>query len=141
MSRSNDNEMLFWMAVAGLGLLGLFIYFQVKAFADWLHLDWGSAAWMLAGILALAVGVIVAFGKGWRLGKLFPWMLCGFYLFLLPALNWWSLSVPGRLMRFDNDEGNTVGGAWYGNGWWQLVMFAALAGAAYGLNKLQSDRY
>lgn len=141
MQRNNDGEVLFWIVMAGLGLLAIFVYFQVKAFADWIHLDWRSAACMLGGILLLAVSIIVTLTKGWHLGKLLPWMLCGFYPFLLPALNWWSLSVPGRLFRIDNYESSSINGAWYGNGWWQLAMFTALIGAAYSLHKLQSGRY
>lgn len=140
MNRS-DNEGFVWMLVIALGMVGLFIYFQVKSFADWVHLDWSSAAWLLSGILTLVAGVGVVFSKGWGLGKLFPWLLCGFYLFTLPALNFWSLSMPGRLdFRIDEYVGN-IDRAWYGGGWWQFLIFVALLGGAYGLNKLREDSY
>jgi hypothetical protein len=142
MSNRNNGEVLFWLGLLALAFIGWQVYVQVKAFADWMHLDWRSAAWLLAGIVALAAGVVVALAQGWQLGRLLPWMLCGFYLFTLPALNYWSLSFPDQLFR---DSGYGYGRpdnvAWYGNGWWQLLMFVALVAGAFGINKWQDDRY
>jgi len=140
MSNRNDNEILFWIALIALAFVGWQVYVQVKTFAEWAHLDWSSAAWLLTGILALAAGSVLAWLKDWSLGRLLPWMFCAFYLFTLPALNYWSLSVPGRLFPIDGyNYGSTAEVAWYGNGWWQILMLLAFLGIAYGINKWQDD--
>lgn len=142
MSNRNDGEVLFWLCLIGLAFVGWQVYLQVKVFAEWMHLDWSSAACLLAGILALVAGVVLTWLKDGPLSKLFPWMLCGFYPFVLPALNYWSLSVPGRLFPIDGyNYGSAAEVAWYGNGWWQLLMFIALLGIAYSVNKWQNEHY
>jgi hypothetical protein len=68
-------------------------------------------------------------------------MLCGFYPFILPALNYWSLDVPSRLFLQIDESAVNVDRLWYGQGWWQLLIFIGLVGCAYGWNKLQDDRF
>jgi hypothetical protein len=131
MSRNDNDEAAFWLVGICLLLVAAFVYFQVKAFADWVGLDWGSAAYLLGGIITAAAAVIGAIIQGWSIKKLSPWIFCGFYLFTLPALNCWAQleKNPFHMSRINADL------AWYGNGWVQFLIFVALVGGAYGLNK------
>lgn len=143
MSNRNNNgpEILFAIGAIVVAYLLWQLYVGVKACAEWMHLDWPSAALLLFALLALGVSTLLAFLKDWPLGRVFPWLLCGFYPFTLPALDYWSLSTPGRLVIDGYNYGSAAEVPWYGNGWWQLLMFIVLVGFAYSVNKWQSERY
>lgn len=136
--RRDDSSALLTIS---LFIAGLFIYFIVNTVAEWLHLNWAAAASLLFGLITLVAAMVFVVFQYFSLSKLFPWMLCGFYPFILPALNYWSLDMPSRLfLRIDESVGN-VDRLWYGQGWWQLLIFIGLVAGAYGWNRLQDDHY
>lgn len=136
--RLDHLPILIAIPVLGAGLL---IFLTVRTFANWVNLDWTAAVSLLTGIIGFVVSMFFVLVRDFSLSKLFPWMLCVFYPFILPALNYWSLDMPSRLFfRIDESMGN-VDRLWYGNGWWQLLIFIGLVACAYGWHRLHDDRY
>jgi ABC-type multidrug transport system permease subunit len=136
--RRDDSSALYTILLL---IVGLFIYFIVSTVADWLDLNWAATASLLFGLIGLLAGTIFVLLREFSLSKLFPWLLCGFYPFTLPALNYWSLSVPSRLLLRFNESAGDVDRLWYGQGWWQLLIFIGLVAGSYGWNKIRDDHY
>lgn len=138
-SMRRDEPQIALLAIFAV-VVGLPVFFAVKAFGDMLHLSWGAAGSLLLGFITLVSAVCLVLIRGFNLRKLFPWMLCGFYLFTIPAWRYWSLDMPSRLF-IEIDENAGVERLWYGQGWCLLLIFIGLVGCAYGWNRLQDDHY
>ena len=130
MSRNHDQN-LFMECLIGIGLIAFLVYMLVKTFADWLNLDWHSAAMLLSGLLISAGAILGVALQGWNLKKWVPWIGCGFFLSTIPSLNWWARldSMPFHMDGMGRDF------AWYGNGWWQMLVFLVLCLVAYAISQ------
>lgn len=131
MSRNSGGDWAIPVAI-GIGLVALYVYFQVKAFAEWAHLDMHAAGFLLLGGIAVVAALIVALWQSWRLSKVLPWMPFLFVWFLIPALDYWSAPHVGDFM-IDTDP------AWYGHWWGQALIVLGLAGFGFGINKMLDD--
>ncbi len=139
MSKRGDGE--FWLAFGIVVVLGVGygVYTVLKSWADTLGLDIPSVFYLaLGGVLSAAIALVGVLWADWRKSVVLPWLLPFFGLFCRPALTYWA--TPHGV--FGGAEGYDVEIAWYGNGWWQLAIIAALCGVAFALTKLfDSDRW
>lgn len=123
-------------AIAGAFIALVVIFLST---ANWiageLNLDLRSASFVLVGVLlAIAISACVVY-LDWSMRVCAPWIVVLVAPALFPALTYWASAGPG-LFHLRAPEQDM---AWYGEGWWQLLIFLVLAFAAYRCNKLTGD--
>lgn len=132
------NEVLAWLALIVLAIVGWEIYVQFKAltawFQGWLHISEvasGGVAWRFC-ILATIAGV--ALYRSFFLSVL-PFLPVAIVIVFIPALDDWA---RGYVMTDANNiYVNSTAPAWYGV-WWVQAVSCMLFGAA-GLYVLQKS--
>ena len=132
MSRNSGAEVVAGVGLAVIGLSVIWLYLRVKEFSAWAHLAIASAAWLLAGLLAVGASVFMTQRMNISFSKVVPWLPLVLFGFSLPALNYWSLAHEADYV-FDYSP------AWYGVWWGQWASCGALLGFGYLFHKLLND--
>jgi len=130
-SQNSDNEFWAKFFITVLVIAGVYIYFQVKAFAEWLQIDMGSA-WNLLGGAAMVVGIFV--GSLWLaapLRKTMPWAIPIFIFSTFSALGDWSGMRQDMFLVADP--------AWFGLWWGKMIILSASVAVAFGLYKTLNE--
>lgn len=135
----NDDSTVILIVIGILVVLGLGIgaYFVLKGWADAMGLDVYSIFCLVAGVGTVALIAIGTVWMGWKKTFAFPWFLPILAVFARPAFTYWTTPQMGPFGR-DSEE---VDMAWYGNGWWQLLIIVGLCGVAFALMKWLDDDY
>jgi hypothetical protein len=120
-----------------MGRLAAYVIFI--SIADWIaratNLDLRSASIIFFGALLLIMLLVCAFYYGVNKRALAPWMVVLVAPVFAPALTYWASAGPGPFHLRGVDQNM----AWFGNGWWQLLMWCVLIVGAYLCNKLADE--
>lgn len=131
------NEAVFWGIVIVLALVGLEIYRDVQAFAAWLHVSMSVAGHIALYLAIVAAICVVALYRGFFL-RLLPYLPAALFACFIPALDYWAFGYIGS---GDNMFASKVEPGWYGEWWWQLAIFAALAAGGWFVPKWANGDY
>jgi len=131
MSRNSNDESFAILMMIALAIFLAWVYFQIKAFAVWTHLDMYAAGYLLLGGVAVAAVIVVSLWQGWSLSKILPGIPFLFVWFLIPALNYWSVDHEGGYVLSSPE--------WYGLFWGQAAIVLGCAGFGFGVYKTVND--
>jgi hypothetical protein len=148
---SEDSNDSFAKLVAfSLAVFAIAAFIAIKYLADALHLNMPSAIVLVSGFLFVSVLFGAAYKFELNLKIVAPWLFFIFYLFCIPALNYWSVDHIGdpnslvSLVGFSKPEPPTFSEqtpAWFGTFWWQVLIGLAIAGTAFFLNQIFKEEY
>lgn len=127
-----NYEVVVWIIIIALALIGLEIYSDIQILAAWLHISMAAASNMALRIAVAGAIFIFAIFKGFFLRSL--WFLPALILFvLMPALDYWSWDFVGDFAL--NQEQ-----AWYGRTWIQIGAVMLLFGGGWYIPKWALDQ-